>query len=198
MSKLSLFRRCNWNSGKLLRSSRSFRMAIASPGSKTLCGRSRASRKKNGLRPPLPPIVSLFPKWSSQFLRSPQLATRGPQLKQPISRAASTMQENATWAHAVQSWVGTSGAAGAAKLAAVLVTYPHEVRRRAFPSTHLLSNIAVGVEDETAPGPGRGQSSRAPGSGRGRPWRATGRRPRARGRSASGGDRGRPGRRGAP
>ena len=54
------------------------------------------------------------------------------QLKQPLSCAASTrpsLQENATWVHAVQAWVGTSGAAGAAKLAAVVLTYPHEVCR---------------------------------------------------------------------
>ncbi|KAL0951828.1 hypothetical protein HGRIS_008491 [Hohenbuehelia grisea] len=32
-----------------------------------------------------------------------------------------------TWGQAVRTWLGTSGAAGFAKLAAVVVTYPHEV-----------------------------------------------------------------------
>ncbi|KAF9237353.1 mitochondrial carrier domain-containing protein [Melanogaster broomeanus] len=50
------------------------------------------------------------------------------QLSRPISTGPNT-QDDATWAHAVKSWVGTSGAAGSAKLAAVLLTYPHEVLR---------------------------------------------------------------------
>lgn len=52
-----------------------------------------------------------------------------------LSRPASTdpsTQDKAIWVHAVQSWISTSGAAGAAKLAAVLVTYPHEVCQRSF------------------------------------------------------------------
>ncbi|KAK7694122.1 hypothetical protein QCA50_003698 [Cerrena zonata] len=49
------------------------------------------------------------------------------QLFRPISTGHK--QDDATWGHAVRSWIGTSGAAGSAKLAAVLVTYPHEVLR---------------------------------------------------------------------
>lgn len=59
------------------------------------------------------------------------------QLSRPIS-AVPHAQGDTTWGHAIKSWVSTSGAAGAAKLAAVLVTYPHEVCRLPFPSTHLL------------------------------------------------------------
>lgn len=51
------------------------------------------------------------------------------QLKQ-LSRAASVGPAGGTQDGA--TWVGTSGAAGAATLAAGLVTYPHEVCRRAF------------------------------------------------------------------
>ena len=54
------------------------------------------------------------------------------QLSRPISTGPNT-QGDATWGHAIKNWVGTSGAAGAAKLAAVLVTYPHEVCRLPFP-----------------------------------------------------------------
>ncbi|RPD55101.1 mitochondrial carrier [Lentinus tigrinus ALCF2SS1-7] len=53
------------------------------------------------------------------------------QLKQvlrPMSTGPNT-QGDMTWGHAIKGWVGTSGAAGFAKLAAVLVTYPHEVLR---------------------------------------------------------------------
>ncbi|KIM40825.1 hypothetical protein M413DRAFT_445628 [Hebeloma cylindrosporum] len=50
------------------------------------------------------------------------------QLFRPISTGPNA-QGDLTWGHAVKSWAGTSGAAGSAKLAAVLVTYPHEVLR---------------------------------------------------------------------
>ncbi|KAF8196020.1 mitochondrial carrier domain-containing protein [Pholiota molesta] len=46
----------------------------------------------------------------------------------PISTGANA-QGDKTWGHAFKSWASTSGAAGSAKLAAVLVTYPHEVLR---------------------------------------------------------------------
>ena len=52
--------------------------------------------------------------------------------------------------------VGNSGAAGSAKLAAVLVTYPHEVCQLPFPSTNpLLTNITAGAEDEATTSPNR-------------------------------------------
>ncbi|PPR04367.1 hypothetical protein CVT26_004205 [Gymnopilus dilepis] len=46
----------------------------------------------------------------------------------PISTGANA-QGDVTWGHAFKSWASTSGAAGTAKLAAILVTYPHEVLR---------------------------------------------------------------------
>lgn len=65
------------------------------------------------------------------------------QLSLPISTGPNA-HDDATWSHAIKSWVSTSGAAGSAKLAAVLVTYPHEVCLFASPSTQLLlSNLTV-------------------------------------------------------
>lgn len=50
------------------------------------------------------------------------------QLFRPMP-TGSNAQDDVTWSHRAKSWVGTGGAAGSAKLAAVLVTYPHEVLR---------------------------------------------------------------------
>ena len=73
----------------------------------------------------------------------------------PISTGANA-QGDVTWGHAFKSWAGTSGAAGTAKLAAILVTYPHEVRQVFSPSTHvILSHIIAGAADKATTGPDR-------------------------------------------
>ncbi|PNY29190.1 Uncharacterized protein TCAP_00894 [Tolypocladium capitatum] len=66
----------------------------------------------------------------------------------------------ATWRDELASWASTSGAAGCAKMAAVLVTYPHEVRQPAAVVVSHELMPALGRKDAVASDAGRERESR--------------------------------------